>query len=304
MRHLVGQSELGDRGSRIATADDREGSTLGDSFGDGTGAGNESRILEHAHRAVPEDHPGLTDDVAELRGRSGSDVQAHPAVGQRATEVAHVTTGGRITDLAAGAQTHHVGRQMQAVAVLGEQRSAAVDLVGLAQRVADLVTHRGEEREAHAPADDDRVRDLQQCGQHAELVGHLRPAGDRDERMLRVLTQTQQYLDLCRQQPTRGRGQPRGRTDDRGVGTVRRTEGVVDVQIVAGDETVDERRVVRGLAGIEAQVVEKFHTRSELGQALANRFDGESRIRCALRTTQMGAGGDRRTVLDQPVDGG
>ena len=52
---------------------------------------------------------------------AGADVEAHPAVGQRPTEVAHLATGGRIADLPAGAQPDDVGGQVQPVAVLVEQ---------------------------------------------------------------------------------------------------------------------------------------------------------------------------------------
>ena len=48
---------------------------VGDGLGDGAGAGLEARILEDAHRPVPEHGAGLDDHVAELGRRAGSDVE-------------------------------------------------------------------------------------------------------------------------------------------------------------------------------------------------------------------------------------
>ena len=59
---------------------------------------------------------------------------------------------------------------------------AGVDLVGLEQRVADRVALGGEEGEAHAAADDQRVDHAEQGVDHAELVAHLGAAEHGDER--------------------------------------------------------------------------------------------------------------------------
>ena len=57
-----------------------------------------------------------------------------------------------------------------------------VDLVGLEQRVADLVALGREEGEAHAAADDERVDHREQGVDDAELVADLGPAEHGDER--------------------------------------------------------------------------------------------------------------------------
>src|SRR5687768_8720972 len=60
---LVGQAELLDRGGTVAAADDAGGAValrgLDHRLGDGPGPGLEGLLLEHAHRAVPDDRLGL-----------------------------------------------------------------------------------------------------------------------------------------------------------------------------------------------------------------------------------------------------
>ena len=142
---------------------------------------------------------------------------------------------------------------------LGEQTAARVDLVGFEQRVTDRLALGGEEREAHRSADHERIDHLEQCFDHAELVGDLRPAEDRDEGVLGLVAQAQEHLDLLLEEAThRGRHELR-RADDRRVRSVRGTEGVVDVAVDAVDELGDERRIVGGLARVEPQVLQESH---------------------------------------------
>ena len=145
---------------------------------------------------------------------------------------------------------------------------------------------------------------LQQRVDHAELVGHLGPAEDHDERPRRIGAQRQQHLDLALQQPAGGRRQELRRADDRGVGPVRRAEGVVHVQVLAVDQLLHERRVVGLFARIEAQVLEQLDAGRQLGQHLAHRLHRVLRIGLALRATEVGARRDRGAPLGQPLDGG
>ena len=117
-------------------------------------------------------------------------------------------------------------------------RRARVDLIGLEQRVADRLALRGEEREAHRATDHERVDDVEQRFDHAELVGDLGAAEHGDERALRVVAQAEQDVDLLLQQQPHRRRQRLRRADDRGVGAVRGTERVVDV----GVDALDQRR--------------------------------------------------------------
>ena len=133
-----------------------------------------------------------------------------------------------------------------------------LDLVRLEQRVAHLVTHRPQEREAHPAAHDQRVDPRQQRVEHAELVAHLGPTEHGDERAPRRLQQAAQHLHLARQQAPRGARQPRRRPDDRRVRPVGGAEGIVDVEVLTRYELVDERGVVGLLTRVEAQVLEQF----------------------------------------------
>ena len=132
----------------------------------------------------------------------------------------------------------------------------------LEQRVADRVALRGEEREAHRAADDERVDDLQQRLDDAELVGDLRAAEHGDERALRVVAQAEEDVDLLLQQQTHRRRQRLRRPDDRRVGAVGGAERVVDVGVDPVDELGDERRIVALLARVEAQVLQQLDARA------------------------------------------
>ena len=63
-----------------------------------------------------------------------------------------------------------------------------------------------EEREAHRAADQDRVGALEERVEHADLVGHLRAADDRDERRAAGPRGCRcSVVDLALEQPARRR---------------------------------------------------------------------------------------------------
>ena len=132
---------------------------------------------------------------------------------------------------------------------------------------------RGEECEAHAATDDERVDAFEQRVDHTELVGDLRAAEHGDEGPGGVFAQAQQDVDLFGQQPPGSRRQELRRTDDRRVSTMRRSERIVDVRVEALDQRLHERRIVALLTRIEAEVVEQLDTGRELGEAAPDRFD-------------------------------
>jgi hypothetical protein len=70
-----------------------------------------------------------------------------------------------------------------------EQAAADVNLVGLAQRVADAMVLGGQEGKAHSPADHQSVDGVEQGLDHLQLVADLGPAEDGGERPLRRLPQ-------------------------------------------------------------------------------------------------------------------
>ena len=93
---------------------------------------------------------------------------------------------------------------------------------------------------------------------------------------------------FCRRRPIADGSELR-RADDRGVGPVRRAEGVVDVDVDALDERRHEGRIVGRLARVEAEVLEQLDARGELGQAGAHRIHRVLRVRCALRAPEVAA---------------
>ena len=107
-----------------------------------------------------------------------------------------------------------------------------LDALLLDQRVAGRAPHRAEEAEAHRAADQDRVGDLEEALDHADLVAHLGAAEDDDERVLGVGQQRGQHRHLALEQEAGDRRpQPachalRGR-----MRAVRGAEGVVHVHV-------------------------------------------------------------------------
>ena len=147
-----------------------------------------------------------------------------------------------------------------------------------------------------------------------------------DERALRFVEQTAEHFDLAREQPARGRGQDRRRSDNRRVRAVRSAERVVDVDVAQLHQVGREGRVVRFFAGVEAQVLDHCDRAGletlrnlqrlepgDLGRQLDRRAeelaqpfgDGRQRVLrvgLALRPPEMGAAHDRGAALAQPRD--
>jgi hypothetical protein len=84
-----------------------------------------------------------------------------------------------------------------------------LDLIGFQQTLAHLVTLGRQEGEDHPAADHQRVRGLDQIGDHRELVGDLGTTQHHDVRPLRVLGEPLQHLDLGLDQAAGRAGQPR-----------------------------------------------------------------------------------------------
>jgi hypothetical protein len=144
---------------------------LGDGLGHGAGARRERGPLEHAHRPVPEHGAGAADLVGEGAGGLGADVQPHPAL------LDLVDAHGPVLGVGLERVGHdHVGRQQDPNALVlgpGQQTLDGVELVLLDQGVADLLALGGQQREAHAAADHERVAPAEQVAEHGELVGDL-----------------------------------------------------------------------------------------------------------------------------------
>src|SRR5262245_44269201 len=191
---------------------------------------------------------------------------------------------------------------MDRLRAVGQQPAAGLHLVLLAQRVADRLALRGQEGEAHATADDQRVHDSEERLDHAELVAHLRPAEHGHERAARVLPQAGEHLDLLGQQPAGRRWERAGRAHHGGVRPVGGAERVVDVRVHALDQLGHERRVVGLLTGVEAEVLEQLGAWRELGQTRPHRLHGVARIGLPLRPPEVGRADHGRAVVLQPAD--
>ena len=89
---------------------------------------------------------------------------------------------------------------------------------------------RGEEREAHAAADEQPVDLGQQRLDDRQLVADLRAAEDDHVGPVRVAGQPGEHLELAGDQPAGRVRQPLGDVDDRGVLAVHGAERVVDVE--------------------------------------------------------------------------
>ena len=194
------------------------------------------------------------------------------------------------------------------------------------QRIADREAVGRREREGHRAADQDGVGALGQRLEHADLVGHLDAAGDHDERMLGIVQQSSERLQLApQQQPGRARQQVRDALGG-GVRAVGGAEGVVDVDIGELRERGRELRVVGRLARVEAQVLEQQHVAvaqladgllgdrpdavgrprhgpaEQVGQVLAHGLQRGGRVGLALRPAEVRAQDHARAALAQQRD--
>jgi len=266
MGNLVVQPERGQRRGAVASAHDRRAACARDRLRHRTRAGGEWRQLERPHRPVPEDRPRARDLLRVERRAARADVEPHPAVGDvDAVELATLGVGRELA-----AQDEIDG---QAELRVAEHPRRGLLTLLLALRVADLVALGGEEREAHGAADQHRVGALQEGVEDADLVGHLRPADDRDERAAGIGQQPGERLDLALQQPARGLAlHVVGDALGRSMRAVRGAEGVVDVDAVGqARERAGELGVVRGLAGLEAHVLQQ--QRVAVAQRARRRLD-------------------------------
>ena len=84
---------------------------------------------------------------------------------------------------------------------------------------------------SHAAADDDRVNLLDHIADDTDLVGDLRPADDRNERMLRVLERLADVVDLLLHQKARNGFNVLRHARIRCMCTMRDTERIVHSDI-------------------------------------------------------------------------
>ena len=174
------------RRGAVAAADDRRARRRRDRLGDRARAGRERLELERAHRAVPEDACRrraitLARSAAAVRG---ADVEAHPAVGDvDAVELAALGVGREARRRARGRS----GSSSLPPAARRRARARPGSMPSSSHSESPTAWPWAAKNGKHiAPPIEDRVGALEERLDHADLVGHLRAADDRDERPLRV----------------------------------------------------------------------------------------------------------------------
>ena len=326
MGHLVGVAQLLHSRGAVAAADDGDGVRTAQGLGHRLGALGEGRELEDAHGAVPDDGARVRHGTAVQLHRLRPDVQALPAVGDL-PGLHHLTlcVGGE------GVRADGVHRQQQLHALLLRLLHHLVGValpVGLQQAVAHLAALGGGERIGHAAADDDGVGDVQQVVDDADLGGDLAAAQDGHQGPLGIGDGAAQELQLLLDQEAGDGGQIGRHAGGGGVGPVHGAEGVGHVQVRQGGQLFRQLRVVLGLAGLEPGVLQQQDLAGFQGRGLglgvrahhvvgedhlltqqlaqAHRHGGQAQlgVGAVLGLAQVGAGDDRRPVLQQIPDGG
>ncbi len=312
MRDLVVEAELGERRGAVSPTDDRDRVGRGDGLGDRARAGGERRQLEGAHRPVPEHRARRRDLGGVQLGGLRADVEAHEPLGH--VDLVALDRLGVGRELLA---EHVVDRQAQLVAALLERAARGLDALGLAERGADLVALGLKERVAHRAADEDRVGDLEEGVDDADLVGHLGAADDRHERAAGIVEDPRQRLDLALQQAAGGRVvDVLDDADGRGVRAVRGAERVVDVEVRERAEARRQLGVVLRLARLEADVLEHHDVAvghvvevrrerdlgaEQAGEVLGDRRERELRL-AVLRPAEVRDEQQPRAALAQLLD--
>src|SRR5829696_9300539 len=181
----IGKLEALQGGHRIAAADHGVPGGRRDRLGDGSGSTPERLELEGPHRPIPEDGPGPGDSLAEIGDRVAPDVESHPALGH--VDAVQQTALRVRVELPAEAEV--LGQLQDRVAPVGllEHLPGRLNALLLDERVAGVAALRLEEAEAHRPADQDLLGEAEEAVDHAELVGHLRPAEHDHQRPLGIV---------------------------------------------------------------------------------------------------------------------
>ena len=238
MGHLGGETALVDSRDGVAAADDGGGAGVGDGLADAHGAVGEVGHFKAAHRAVPDDGLRALDGVGVELDGLGTDIEGHPAfrdvVGDGLdVRVVGEGVGGEVVDGEEELDVELFG--------LGDHVAGVLELVVLAEGLADVVALGLQERVGHAAADDERVDLREQVVHDRELVGDLRAAEDGDERTDRVVHGVAEERDfLFHEETGDGGADVLGDDGGGGVGAVGGAERVVAVDVAVGSELLGE----------------------------------------------------------------
>ena len=205
---------------------------------------------------------------------------------------------------ARGVDADQVLGEQDLAPLLVEDPPARVDLIGLEQRVADALALGGEEREAHRPADHERVDHTQQRFDDAELVGDLGASEHGHERPLGIVAQAEQHLDFFGEQQPIADGSVRGGPTIEAWARCDAPKASLTYRSMPSTTLRHELGAVALLTGIEPEVLHQLDTGSQLGKPLANGLDRVLRIGLALGTAEVAGTHHRRTALGQPLNRG
>ena len=330
MGDLVGEAQLLAGRGTVAAADDGHGIGIGQGLGNGNGALGQGGILENAHGAVPDNGLGGLDSLGENGLALLADIQAHLVSGDGIG--GHGLHGDlAVNGVGEGSGDHRVHRQQELDALglgLGHHFLTIVDLLVVHQGLADVVALGGQEGEGHAAADDQGVHLLQQVVDHVQLVGDLGTAQDGHEGTLRIGQSLAHDGNFLLHQVAADGGQVIRHTGGGGVGTVGRTERVVDENIRQGSQLLAQLRVVLGLALLKAGVLQQHDLAllqgsglglgilachvgghddllaQQLAQPGGNHLQAQLRLPLALGLAHVGAQDDLGVMCDQIPDGG
>ena len=212
--------------------------------------------LEYAEWAVPDDRPGLRNDVGNRSSRCRPDVEDHFVFADR--------TGS--PDLCACrrrefAADHDVGRDRNADAArlrVREQAPCNAGHVGLVQGLADGHSGRCQESIRYAAADHELVDFREQVLEHRELGRYLGSADDRDERPRRLVQRALERIELAgEQRPGAGHGRLERDAVRARFRSMRSPERVHDEHVAERRHPLRELRVVLLLPLQEPDVLEQ-----------------------------------------------
>ena len=199
MAHLVSKTKLVNSCCGIAAADDGCSLSLSQSLSDSLCALSKDRVLENAHRSVPDNCLSSSNCLSiELFGL-GTDIHAHLVSGDRC-DVNDLCCDGRIIDrIREVVSDDCIDREQELLAKalsLLDHLFAVVKLCIIAEGCADLIALCLCECVSHTAADDECVALLKEIGNNVELISNLCTAEDSNERTNRILNSLAEELNL------------------------------------------------------------------------------------------------------------
>ena len=168
-----------------------------------------------------------------------------------------------------------------------------------------------EERRRHASSDEEEVHPGYDVLEDLQFVAHLGPADDGGKRPFGVFQDTLEGLHLFFEEEPGHRRQVFRDAHDRGMGPVRCSEGIVDIDLREAGETLREGRIVCLLLRVEPEVSGRTgrwsvegRSESTEGYNIAAGFLQDSSTDCEDQTARKGTGSsitctDREKPLSQ-----